>query len=566
MSKSFSSSIETRKGFVISAGTILVASFLSKLMALHGTQLFRDEANSFFIASCKTVSEILYHLRYDGNAPLYPILLHFWMSLFGMSEFSAQMFSVLLALSACAFVGALAADFFGKETGIVALLLTSIYSVWIYDAIQIRPYALLIAATSMALWMWCRLLRDSRNSWRSQLIFIFGSLIMLYTHPWGVFAVFSWFVAAWIDFILFKKGKEFLFSRLFWSFVIIGFGYLPLFIIQIFQAKENVAPFAVPATIEGVFNHFFFSRHSLYYLNCLILVDFLVLFARRASKNKTIYFWKWHEFSLSPIEKLVVTLLLWVVILIVVAATVSKFVYCWTGRYTVIITPSVLSIAAFWFFKMWTGNGGFSSSIAKTLIVLAMIAAIGTIIMDYVNNVYVKSNSKSAATYIQKHYHSNDFVIVSCFAFSPSISFYLPKEVSVIAYPQGKRVEIMHWSGISEQMEDSSTLNMFFQKISNHSFPGTQIYFIDPFYQTVNEWGIRAGLLKPPTGKAERYLYNEIRRTVEIDRWLQAHCKRIAMFYPDPIENPTEAFTIFVFTVEKKAENEISSKNVLINE
>jgi len=71
-------------------------SFLfSKTPLLFFAQsLWRDEAFSYFLAK-KNILEIIFLSAKDYNPPLYYILLHFWMKIFGSSEIALRSLSLV---------------------------------------------------------------------------------------------------------------------------------------------------------------------------------------------------------------------------------------------------------------------------------------------------------------------------------------------------------------------------------------------------------------------------------------------------------------------------------------
>src|SRR6201996_1287497 len=114
----------------ISGGLIALMALSAFLRSRYlGGQFWMDEAITSGI-SLHPISQIPGVLRYDGNPPLYYMLLHVWMSLFGDSEAATHSLSLLAGVLTIPAGGWAANKMFGRRTGVMAALLFA-FNAWL---------------------------------------------------------------------------------------------------------------------------------------------------------------------------------------------------------------------------------------------------------------------------------------------------------------------------------------------------------------------------------------------------------------------------------------------------
>jgi hypothetical protein len=155
-----------------------------------------DEGLSWGIASHHFFS-IPHVLRQDGSPPLYYMLLHVWMRLFGTSEPTTHTLSLIFALL-CVPVGYWAGrSLFGERAGWFAAVLFALNSYLTTYAQETRMYALmtLLGLVATASFLHAFVFRRRRYL----PLFAASIALMLYTHNWGAFFVAATLVAlAWL--------------------------------------------------------------------------------------------------------------------------------------------------------------------------------------------------------------------------------------------------------------------------------------------------------------------------------------------------------------------------------
>jgi uncharacterized membrane protein len=166
----------------------MIAALLLRLYDLGEESLWLDEISSATRAQW-SMGELIRTITSIGMKPLHEIMLHYWIKLFGSSEFSVRFPSAVFGV-ACVFllyrVGAL---MFNKRTALLSALLVSLSSFHLYYSQEARPYALLAMLTLFSMYFFLRLIREQR------LVLLVGyittSSLMLYCHPYGLFLIIA---------------------------------------------------------------------------------------------------------------------------------------------------------------------------------------------------------------------------------------------------------------------------------------------------------------------------------------------------------------------------------------
>jgi hypothetical protein len=149
-----------------------------------GGELWMDEGLSTGIAS-HSLSAIPGVLRHDGSPPLYYVLLHIWMRVFGISVASTHALSLLFGLLTIP-IGMWAGwSLWDRRTGVMAAFMFA-FSAFITDYSQeTRMYSLmaLLGLIATAAFLHAFVYRRRRYL----IVFALAQSAMLYTHAWGIF-------------------------------------------------------------------------------------------------------------------------------------------------------------------------------------------------------------------------------------------------------------------------------------------------------------------------------------------------------------------------------------------
>src|SRR4051812_7193596 len=221
----------------IAAGLALVAwSVYVRSRAFHEAYWI-DEGLSIGIAK-HSLLDIPGVLKQDGSPPLYYILLHFWVGLFGTKEVATHALSLVFSTLTIP-VGLWAGwSLFGRWTGIVTGVLCAANPFLTGYAQETRQYSLVVLLSLLATTFFLFVFVQRRR--RFLPLFALSLAALLYTHIWGAFVVLACGV---VGLALTWRRRE-LFRDL-----LLGFGgafvlFLPWLPTALYQVKHTAAPWA----------------------------------------------------------------------------------------------------------------------------------------------------------------------------------------------------------------------------------------------------------------------------------------------------------------------------------
>lgn len=165
---------------------ILILGFLLRAYNLGKESLWFDEGGSLNWALLD-LQQILF--QGEENPPLYYIVLHFWVNLFGTSEISLRFPSLMFGTASIWFVYVIGNELFNRNTGMLAALMLSLNSYHIYYSQEARTYALSVFLTLLSMYCFINLTR--RKHHLSSIGYVIFSSLLLYSHVYGMFIVFA---------------------------------------------------------------------------------------------------------------------------------------------------------------------------------------------------------------------------------------------------------------------------------------------------------------------------------------------------------------------------------------
>lgn len=171
--------------------TIFILAIGIRIYRLDFLNLWRDEAYSVVTAT-HSLKEIIRLSGSDTMPPLFDLMLHLWINLFGSSETSVRMPSLLASLGTGVFTMLIFKKHLPKSNPITIALLFTVNIVSIFFAREARVYSLLTFFTTGALYFYM-LIYKVEMSVRSRTIVFFYILfttLSLYSHSLAIIPVF----------------------------------------------------------------------------------------------------------------------------------------------------------------------------------------------------------------------------------------------------------------------------------------------------------------------------------------------------------------------------------------
>jgi hypothetical protein len=209
-----------------------------------------DEGISVGISS-HPLSRIPTLLRQDGSPPLYYLLLHVWMAVFGTSDEATHVLSLVFALAAVPVGFWAGSSLFGRRAGWITAVLVAINPFIADYANETRMYTLvaLLGLVCTAAFLHAFVFR--RRKYLP--VFAASLAILLYTHNWALFFTLGAGVALLASIALAEPDqRRGLFLDGVLTFGAAGLAYLPWLPTLAYQVAHTGAPFTLRPTLEQV--------------------------------------------------------------------------------------------------------------------------------------------------------------------------------------------------------------------------------------------------------------------------------------------------------------------------
>ena len=181
---------------VVAACAIVIAGVAGRFLASGG--LWLDEALSVNIAKLP-LAQLPGALVQDGSPPLYYLLLHYWMLLFGQGDFAVRALSGVISTATLPFLWAAGKRAGGRPTAWAALLLGASSPWAIYYGTDTRMYSLM----ALEAIVWYLAVRRALELPSRRRLIALGAVTaaLMYTHYWDLYLVAiggAWLLArAW---------------------------------------------------------------------------------------------------------------------------------------------------------------------------------------------------------------------------------------------------------------------------------------------------------------------------------------------------------------------------------
>jgi mannosyltransferase len=220
------------------------------------SDLWLDEALTVNIAKLH-LTQIPGALRHDGAPPLYYVLLHFWMRLFGRGDFSVRALSGLASVLALPCVWFAGRRLAGKRGAFAAVMVMGTSPFAIGYANSARMYSLMVLWSLLGLLAFVRALEDPRLP-RLAAVAVMAALI-IYTHYWGMYLLMA--AGGWLLFRAWRPTPTVLAGEaevrrttllVMGAMAVGGLTFVPWIPTLLFQAAHTGTPWTSPAGLGDI--------------------------------------------------------------------------------------------------------------------------------------------------------------------------------------------------------------------------------------------------------------------------------------------------------------------------
>ncbi len=441
--------------FLIAVSAVLRTHFITG-------QFWEDEAITTGIAS-HSLSAIPGVLRHDGSPPLFYLLLHIWMSIFGSSEAATHSLSLVFGLL-CIPAGMWAAwSLFGRRAGVYMAILCAFSTFLTAYAQESRMYELmaLLGILATAAFLHGFLYRRRRYL----IMFAICEALMLYTHAWGIFFG-AGSVIALIPIWLMSEDRRGLVRDAVFTYVGAGVLFLPWVPNFIYQATHTGAPWAPPPRFGApvlISRDLMGGDRITVALVLAAVIGLATLFTRRYRRT-TESTMAWALVTL-PVSTL---LLAWLA---------SQVTPAFVSRYFAPILAALLLLAA------WgAARAGIVGLVAIALSLLFVVH-----IASY--SPQNKSDMRDIGGEMTGLLHSNAVVVNAQPDSTPLAWYYLPAAVHDYQTTIGpvKDPSYMDWVYALKRLQHASPQALLPPLVASLK-PGQQLLYVRPLTEGANNW------------------------------------------------------------------------------
>jgi mannosyltransferase len=203
---------------------LIVLNLILKILFITSNSVGGDEPFSIYHAQMDLPS-MIYHLKLGNNPPLYEIILHFWIRIFGIGELSVRFPSLIFSVFTVYLIYRIGKDFFNYRIAVLAGLLFTFSGYYLSLAHEARVYSLFAFLAAVSMFSFLSLLKGKGSRIIHSTFLVISNLLLIYSHYFGFFVIFVQIVFL---FSLLRKDRP-LFLRLFLYQLAVFIFFIPYF-------------------------------------------------------------------------------------------------------------------------------------------------------------------------------------------------------------------------------------------------------------------------------------------------------------------------------------------------
>jgi mannosyltransferase len=243
------SDVDASASRLATLGALAVIFGVSVWLRVRGLNVhfWVDEGLSVGIAQ-HPLSHIPSLMRQDGSPPLYYMVLHVWISLFGRGEVATHELSLVFSMLTIPVAYWIGRTLFDRRTGLICAMLAAALPYLTTYAQETRMYSMLALLSLLAAGAFVEVFVRGRRIYLP--VFILSLAASLYTHNWALFLG----LMAGLAFLFLIRAAPAEQRRALWRDGLIGFGgvallYLPWLPTVLYQSKHTGAPWDLPPVL-----------------------------------------------------------------------------------------------------------------------------------------------------------------------------------------------------------------------------------------------------------------------------------------------------------------------------
>ena len=416
-----------------------------------------DEALSVGIAA-HPLDEIPGLLRQDGSPPLYYVLLHGWMAVFGRSEEATHALSLVFALATIPAAYWAASSLFGRRAGWICAVLAAINPFVTAYAQETRMYTLVALLSVLATGCFLHAFVLGRRRYVAAFALLF--VLLLYAHNWSLFFAAGVAAAGAVAWRASPDRRRVLLDAVAVSSVA-ALCFAPWIPSLAFQAAHTGAPWSTTPSVTGLLQAPAVVLSGSGAVVALLLgagTGLATILRRDATAERL----------------LVVATIVVAAVTIVAGWAASQFAPAWSNRYLAVIVGPVLLLGA-------TG--------------LARAGRIGVVALALVVVLWAsdtasprKSNVRDVAAGVARVVERGDLVVSTQPEQTAVVRYYLGDGLRY-ATPLGETRDpsVMDWRDALERLE-RATPERTLEPLLDRQRAGDRVVIVSPVFHEEDDW------------------------------------------------------------------------------
>ncbi len=385
--------------YYIPIGLILL-NILLKTIYITTQSISHDEPFTIYHAQFDP-GHLISYLKNYNNPPLFELILHFWIRVFGISVLSVRILPMLFSSFAVYFIYKIGNDSFEKKVGLLSGLLYTFSSMQIWYAHDCRVYSLFLLLTVISFYLFFKLLKEEKLTGMATVSFILSNILILYAHYFGFFvlcleAMIVLFFYVRNKQVLFKYGKTI-------PFIILGYAPQLLVLSQRFYTSaKNGTWLKPPSGLESIYN-MIWSFSNAPVVAVLAIVILVALAVKLFLTRKTVH---------DPFIKYVA---IWFFFPFLFMFFISYKVPMFLDRYLIFMTPAFYILLALGIVYLFN---------KKTVYLVAAFVLSGAFMFSASLNPDKKRLVKDVVEFIRSKKETNTIVLVCSPEFMTNFVYY----------------------------------------------------------------------------------------------------------------------------------------------
>lgn len=166
---------------------LIILNLILKIIFISSNFVGGDEPFSIYHAQLD-VSSIIHQLSFGNNPPLYEIILHFWIKLFGISELSVRFPSLIFSVITVLFIYKIGKEYFTYQVALITSLLFSFSNYHLAFSHEARVYCLFALLTAMSMYLFL-IICNKQKDFKYYFLLLTINLLLLYSHYFGFYVI-----------------------------------------------------------------------------------------------------------------------------------------------------------------------------------------------------------------------------------------------------------------------------------------------------------------------------------------------------------------------------------------